>query len=98
MNLSKQLVLALSAILFSFGTSHAADSVLRVSCEPEGMGAEVSVNGKFRGACPLDIVVKEGSWKLAVVKPITKEIQTDHRSKVRVGEGVVVRNNLSFEK
>lgn len=91
MNLSKQLVLALSAILFSFGTSYAADSVLRVSCEPDGVGAEVSLNGKFRGACPLDIVVKEGSWRLAVVKPMDKSLQHEYRRMVRVGEGVVMK-------
>lgn len=91
MNTSKQLVLALCAIVFSSGNLYAADSVLRVSCEPDGVGAEVSINGKFRGACPLDIVVKEGNWKLAVAKPITKEIQTDYRKMVRIGEGVVMK-------
>ena len=94
MNTAKQLILPLLAIMFSSGNLYAADPVVRLTCEAKHTGAEVSVNGKFRGACPLDLVVKEGTLKIALTLPRTKELQLEYRKQVRIGDGVVMRVHI----
>jgi formylglycine-generating enzyme required for sulfatase activity len=47
---------------------------MRITCEGDDVGAEVLINGKFRGECPIDIVVPEGRLKLVV----RKEVDADH--------------------
>lgn len=47
---------------------YAASSKLSVVCKGDDAGAEVSVNGKFKGECPLVIKVPMGSLKLKVQK------------------------------
>lgn len=94
MNTSNQLALALCAIVFSSGNLYAADPVLRLTCEAKHTGAEVNVNGKFRGGCPLDLVVKEGTLKIALTLPRTKELQMEYRKQVRIGDGVVMKVHI----
>jgi TPR repeat protein len=51
-NCSLLFVIALS---LSSTVANAADSMLRVACDDAG--AEVLINGKFRGECPIDLQV-----------------------------------------
>ena len=53
-------------LMMSLATSinvYAARSVLSVNCQGEDVGAEVLVNGKFKGECPLDVKVPAGRLK-----------------------------------
>lgn len=63
-------------------------SALRVTCEGANIGAEVSINGKFKGECPIDIEVPAGTIKLRVVKKIDKEYERVFEQELRMGEGV----------
>lgn len=54
------LLLALAAPL----AAQADTSMLLVSCEGEGNGADISVNGKLQGQCPPDIKVDAGTLNL----------------------------------
>jgi len=45
---------------------NAAGSMLRISCDGSSKGAEVEVNEKFKGECPLDLQVLEGTINLKV--------------------------------
>lgn len=47
-----------------------AQSVLRVTCDGENVGAEVSVNGLVKGTCPVDMLVEAGTTKLRLEKRI----------------------------
>jgi hypothetical protein len=47
-------LLPAAVILFLSADATAAGS-LRIACEGADVGAEVYVNGKFRGECPIDI-------------------------------------------
>ena len=58
------LAIALAAPL----PAHAGTSILHVLCEGDNAGAEVSVDGKFKGKCPLDMQVSPGILKLRAVK------------------------------
>ena len=50
------------------GAAPANTAVLRVACDGPSANEEVTVNGVFKGDCPLDIPVPAGTIKLRVLK------------------------------
>lgn len=80
--------LLLILALFTSTVANAAGSMLRVTCEGDDVGAEVLINGKFRGECPVDISIPEGKYKLHVEK---KEnlYERVYEQDIRMGDGVV---------
>lgn len=77
--------LALAAPL----AAHADSSMIRVVCEDYDAGAEVTVNGTFKGECPIDFQVAPGMLKLRVAKKIDNEFERVFEQEIRVGDGVV---------
>jgi formylglycine-generating enzyme required for sulfatase activity len=75
------------ALLFAL-PAH-ADSVLRITCEEQDLGAEITVNGEFKGECPLDLKVKPGELKIQVKKPINEDWEKGFSKDMRIGDGVV---------
>lgn len=82
-------------LMFGLGIAHAEASTLRVTCEDEATGAEVSVNGKYKGECPIDIQVNEGKHSLKAVKKIDGK-NAIFKEEVRMGDGVTKRIEISF--
>ena len=83
-----------TSLLFIFALSistvaNAAGSMLRVTCEGDNIGAEVLVNGKFRGECPIDIQVPEGSLTLLVRKKADGGRERMFEQDIRMGDGSV---------
>jgi len=75
--------------------AHAASSTIRVSCDDQATGAEVSINDKYKGECPIDIQVTEGKHRLKAVKKIGgKDSVFDEV--IRIGDGVTKRIEVSF--
>jgi len=70
-------------------TGHSAGSMLRVACEGADVGAEVYVNGEFRGECPLDMSVPPGLVELRVVKSVDASREQVFEQQARIGSGVV---------
>lgn len=85
MKSSLRLIL-IAALLAAVSTSQAADSGLRVTCEGEDVGAEVLINGKFRGECPIDLKVPAGQLKLVVRKKVDAERERVFEQDIRMGE------------
>jgi formylglycine-generating enzyme required for sulfatase activity len=82
-------LLPLFFLLSSFN-ANAAGSALRIACDGDAAGAEVYINGKFKGECPLDLKVPEGKLKLRV----QKTVDADHEPRmfeqeIRMGDGVM---------
>lgn len=50
--------------------TEAASAVVRVACEGPATGAAVTVNGVFKGECPVDVPVVAGVVRLRVVQPV----------------------------
>lgn len=69
--------------------AHAQGSILRVACEGNDVGAEVSVNGKFKGECPLDMQVGTGTLQLRLVKKIDALRERVFEQNIRMGDGAV---------
>ena len=81
--------LFLSVLAASSANVYAAGSVLSVICKGDDVGAEVSVNGKFKGECPLDIKVPSGTLKLKVHKKVDALNDRIFEQEIRVGDDVV---------
>lgn len=82
----------LSLLIFLAPASgNAAGSMLRISCEGDDVGAEVLINGKFRGECPIDLQVPEGQLKLLVRKKVDAQRERVFEQEIRMGEGSVKR-------
>lgn len=76
-------------LLLAPSSGNAAGSMLRISCDGDDVGAEVLVNGKFRGECPIDLQVPEGSLKLLVRKKVGGGRERMFEQDIRMGEGSV---------
>ncbi len=67
----------------------AGPSMLRIACEGEDVRAEVEINGKFRGECPLDIQVPAGTVQLAVRKKAGAEKERLFTDEFRIGDDTI---------
>jgi len=76
-------------LLLAPSNGKAAGSMLRISCDGDDAGAEVLINGKFRGECPLDLQVSEGTLKLLVRKNVGAQRERVYEQEIRMGEGTV---------
>lgn len=79
----------LSLLLLAPASGNAAGSMLRIACEGDNVGAEISINGTFKGECPLDMQVREGTVKLRVQKKLDAQHERVFEQEFRVGDGVV---------
>lgn len=75
-----------AALLGFVSTIYAADSGLRVTCEGGDVGAEVWVNDKFRGECPVDLKVPAGPLKLVVRMQVDADREQVFEQAIRMGE------------
>lgn len=81
--------------ILGLGISSANASTLRVICNDRTTGAEVSINGKYKGECPIDVQVNEGKHNLKAVKKINGKNET-FQEQVRIGDGVTKRIEVTF--
>lgn len=79
----------LAAALAAHSGAHAQTSMLRITCEGNDAGAEVSINGVFKGECPLDVQVGAGTLKLRLVKKVDATRERVFEQEFRMGDGVV---------
>ncbi len=77
------------ALLQAAMAASAAGSLMRIDCEGDDAGAEVSINGIFKGECPLDVKVNAGVVKLRVVKKIDDMQERVFEQEMRIGDDVV---------
>lgn len=68
---------------------HAAGSVLKVKCEDKDVGAEISINGVFKGECPLTVQVETGTVQLKLLKKIDALHEGVFEQTFRIGDGVI---------
>ena len=64
---------------------YAADSTLSVTCNGDNAGADVLVNGKFKGECPVDVLVPEGKLTLKVQKKVDASSARIFEQEIRMG-------------
>jgi TPR repeat protein len=89
MKLSNLLPFLFLLLFLAPPSGNAAGSMLRVSCEGDDVGAEVLINDKFRGECPIDLQVPEGALKLLVRKKADGGRERVFEQDIRMGDGAV---------
>lgn len=101
MNLLKQLcisaLLSLMVLMIFPITNASAASGIRISCDKDD--AEVYVDGKIKGNCPVDVKVKEGKHKVVIKKDNGDGSYEYFEKSVLVGDDVLskVDAGSSFE-
>lgn len=65
----RNLLVGLMAVSW-FSAALGQDAYLRLRCDGDADSADVFINGKLKGQCPIDLSVTEGSIQLKVVKNI----------------------------
>lgn len=90
--------LAAACLLLLPGTAAlAADvSMLRIACGGDSAGAEVSVNGKLKGECPIDVQVEPGEVVVSAVRMEGKLRQRLFQRSYRIGDGVIKRIDIEL--
>jgi len=73
-----------------------ASSRLKVNCNLEG--AEVFLDGKFKGECPVEFEVSAGKHKVVLRKDIEDGSYYYYERETRVGEDVVQEINAKLER
>jgi formylglycine-generating enzyme required for sulfatase activity len=68
---------------------HAVGSVLKIKCEDKDVGAEISINGVFKGECPLTVQVEAGTVQLKMLKKIDASHEGVFEQTFRMGDGVI---------
>lgn len=81
--------LLLTLSLVASASTYAEGSVLTINCAGADVGAEVLVNGEFKGECPLDIKVPAGKLRLMVQKKVDDYNDRIYEQEIRLGEDVV---------
>ncbi len=71
-------------------------SMLRISCEGDSARAEVSINGQFKGECPMDVEVKAGDIRVRAVKNQNVEVERVFEDSFRLGDGVMKRVEIQL--
>ena len=80
-------------VLFATSAWAQADgkAMLRIICDADGANAEVTINGQFRGECPVDMSVAAGTLKIVVTKKLDESRQRVFAQDVRVAADSVKR-------
>ncbi|MNG74482.1 hypothetical protein D3C79_329630 [compost metagenome] len=88
-------IISLSVFLLSIGQAQAAGTgvaTLRISCDDESQGAEIFINGQFKGECSLDVDVRPGTVEIRAVNS-KKQI---FEQSVRLTAGTAKRIDIEF--
>jgi iron complex outermembrane receptor protein len=89
--LSTHAVYLMSLLFLTFAIpprAHAAGSTLSITCEDRDMGAEVFINDKLKGKCPLNLTVPAGKLKLKIQKKVDVYSARVFEQEIRMGKGV----------
>ncbi len=92
--------LARAAIAFALPAiwtqAHAANAMLRIACDGPAVNAEVTINGEFKGDCPVDVPLAAGSLRIRVMKKVDSERELVFEQEVRMVAGTVKRIDVEF--
>jgi formylglycine-generating enzyme required for sulfatase activity len=84
-------------LLFSFTNANAKGSGLKVRCEGENVGAEITINGVFKGECPLVIEVEPGRLTFRAFKSDSNYDYVFEQD-IRMGDGALKDIEVVLEK
>jgi hypothetical protein len=92
----RNLLVGLLALTW-FSAALGQDAYLRLRCEGEAENADVFINGKLKGQCPIDLSVAEGSIQLKVVKNIDQGHYRLFTSELFLSGGAMKRLDVELD-
>ncbi|MGM0450082.1 MAG: PEGA domain-containing protein [Pseudomonadota bacterium] len=84
--------------LLLFSSTALAESILAVRCATEDEGAEVFVNGEFRGDCPANLFLPPGEKTVRVVKPVDDERERVYETTLQLVDDSVERVTVELSR
>jgi TPR repeat protein len=84
----RNVIHACGLALMVVGTSASADSFLRIKCYDNDIGANVYINNKLVGACPVDAPSPAGMVQLRAHKMVDNDYEQVFENQVKVIDGV----------
>ncbi len=73
-----------------------ANAGVRVTCEGSSANARVTINGVFKGDCPIDVEVPEGLVVVKATKPLDSVYDQVFTSRFRLGADATRRLEIKF--
>ncbi len=80
-----------------FSAALGQDAYLRLRCEGDAENADVFINGKLKGQCPIDLSVVEGPIQLKVVKNIDQGHYRLFTSELFLSAGAMKRLDVELD-
>lgn len=91
----RRVVFGIGAVLALVASSPVyADSFIRVKCDDKDEGAQVFLNGRLVGACPVDVPAPAGTVQLQARKIVNKDYEQLFSKQLQVIDGVPQRVEL----
>jgi len=84
------------AFMFLSLSVSAANSMLRIACDGDSVGAGISINGQFKGECPLDIATPAGKLNLRASISVDSERERVFEQEIHLGGDVVKRVEIQL--
>lgn len=66
-------------------------SVLRIACDGVNVKAEITINGVFKGECPVDVSIGDGTMRVRAVKKVDGSSERVFEEDIRMAAGTVKR-------
>ena len=85
-----------AALLGHYSQVSASTAMLRIACDEVGKDADVSINGAFKGQCPVDVSVAAGTVRIQVTKKLDNERELYFEQDVRMAASTVKRIDVEF--
>ena len=76
-----------------------AESIVRIKCDDQNADAEIYINGKFMGNCPLDVPAADGMVNLRARKLVNNgDYEQLFEKELRVVDGVAQRVEVNLSE
>jgi hypothetical protein len=92
----RSLTACVMVTLLTCGGCANAASMLRIACDDDATGSQVTINGKFKGDCPLDVKVDAGSVSIVATKPFGQFKFQRFSTQFTIGDGIAKRVDVAL--
>lgn len=86
------------ALLLGSAMSAQATAVLRIACDGDSSDAEITLNGEFKGECPVDVQLPAGGYLLRAVKKADLGRIRDFEQQLRLADGTAKKVTVQLSE
>lgn len=71
-------------------------AMLRIACDGDSLNSEISINGQFKGECPLDVKVAPGNIVITAIKKTDADRERLFERRMRLADGTIKRIDIEL--